>query len=69
MYYCAWKMVNELISKGVTVYQCELCGHGYSDLDTAERCEQYCYSHGSHSPKITRVAIRKPPVPLDSITA
>jgi hypothetical protein len=69
MYCCVWKMVTELSSKGYTVYQCELCGHGYTDLETAERCEQYCYSHGSHSPKITRKAIRKPSVSLDPITA
>ena len=68
-YCCVWKMVTELSSKGDTTYQCELCGHGYRDLETAERCDQYCYSHGSHSPEITRRAIRKPSVPVDPITA
>jgi hypothetical protein len=63
------KMVNELRWKGQTVYECELCGFGYGDLETAERCEQYCYSHGISSPKITRKAMRKPSVPVDPIAA
>ena len=68
-YYCVWKMVNELIWKGHTIYQCELCDFGYGDLETAERCEQYCYSHGKPSLKITRNAIRKPRVRVDPIAA
>ncbi len=68
-YYCVWKLVNELSRKGQTIFECELCGHGYTDLETAERCEHYCYSHGSHSPKITRRAIRKPSVQVDPIAA
>ena len=62
-------MVNEVRSKGETVYECELCGFGYGDLETAERCEQYCYSHGRPSQQITRRAVRKPPVRLDPIPA
>jgi len=68
-YYCVWKLVDELIWKGHTIYQCELCGFGYRDLETAESCEQYCYSHGSHSPKITRKAIRKLSVEVDPIAS
>ncbi|MGA2310301.1 MAG: hypothetical protein ABSG57_12245 [Candidatus Bathyarchaeia archaeon] len=36
-----------------TIFQCELCGHSYADLETAERCEQYCYSHGRPSAMLT----------------
>jgi rubrerythrin len=53
-------MVNELLDrKGQTLYVCELCGFSYMDLETAESCEQYCYTHSSCSPKITQKAIRK----------
>jgi hypothetical protein len=55
-------MVNELESKAGTVFQCELCGFGYKDLDTAERCEEYCDAHGSCSLEITKKAIHKPNV-------
>jgi hypothetical protein len=62
-------MVNEARWKGKTVYECEICGSGYLDLETAERCEQYCCSHGSPSPKITQKAVRKPTVRVNDIAA
>jgi hypothetical protein len=62
-------MVNEARWKGQRIYECELCGFGYADLETAEKCEQYCDSHGNKSSKITRKAARKPPVPIDPIVA
>jgi len=37
-------VVNEEFKKGKIIYLCELCGYGYSDLETAEQCEQHCYS-------------------------
>ncbi len=55
-------MVDELKRKGETVYTCELCGFGYEDLETAERCEQYCDIHGTCSIEITQKAIYKPSV-------
>jgi len=42
-------MVNEVEKRGLTVYVCELCGSAFGDLETAERCERYCYSHGHSS--------------------
>jgi hypothetical protein len=62
-------MVSERVTKKSLVYLCELCGFGYSDIDTAERCEHYCYSHDKPSPRITKKAIRKPSVQLDPIPA
>jgi hypothetical protein len=62
-------MVNELRRKSATVYTCELCGFGYRDLETAERCEQYCDMHGSCSIEITQKAIYKPSVWVMSIAA
>jgi hypothetical protein len=62
-------MVNELRWKGRTIFECELCGFGYGGLETAERCEQYCYLHGKPSPKLCQKSIRKPPVHVDPIAA
>lgn len=53
-------MVYEINRRGRSVYQCELCLFGYGDLETAERCEQYCATHKSCSPKIMQKAIYKP---------
>ncbi len=52
-----------------TVYQCELCGYGYDDLITAEKCEQYCDIHGSYSRAIIAHAILKPSVDPIPVTA
>jgi hypothetical protein len=62
-------MVNELKGKRETVYLCEICGFGYGDLDTAERCEQYCDTHGSCSLEIIQKAIHKPSVRVMSVAA
>jgi hypothetical protein len=53
-------MVNEFERKIGTVFQCEICGFGYKDLDTAERCEEYCDINESCSIEITKKAIYKP---------
>jgi hypothetical protein len=53
-------MVNEFERRIGTVFQCEICGFGYKDLDTAERCEEYCDIHGSCSTEITEKAIYRP---------
>jgi hypothetical protein len=53
-------MVSEIERKSGTIFQCEVCGFGYGDLDTAERCEEYCNTHASCSLEITKKAIRKP---------
>jgi hypothetical protein len=46
-------MVSEAKWRERTIFQCELCGDSYADLETAERCEQYCYSHGRPSLTLT----------------
>ena len=51
-------MVNEVEKRGLTVYVCELCGSRYGDLETAERCERYCYSHGHSSRDITQRTVK-----------
>jgi hypothetical protein len=51
-------MVNEVEKRGLMVYVCELCGSTYRDLETAERCERYCYSHGHSSRDITQRVVK-----------
>ena len=53
-------MVSEKPTRKGIIYVCEICGFGYADVDTAERCERYCYSHHGSSPRLTRKAIYKP---------
>lgn len=62
-------MVNEFRKKGQIVYLCEACGFGYKDLENAERCEQYCDTHGSCSLEIMQKAIYKPSVRVMSVAA
>jgi hypothetical protein len=62
-------MVNEVSWRGQTIYECEICGFGYLELETAERCEHYCYTHERASPKITEKAVRKPSARVDPIAA
>ena len=62
-------MVNELERKRGIVFQCELCGFGYKDLDTAEQCEEYCDTHGRCSVEITKKSIYKPNVRVMSVLA
>jgi hypothetical protein len=56
-------MVSEKSTRKGTMYLCEICGFGYADIDTAERCEQYCYSHKKSSPMLAGRAVYKPKVP------
>ena len=53
-------MVHEVEKSKLTLFACELCGSAYKDLETAERCEQYCYSHGRSSRDIIQRAVCKP---------
>lgn len=53
-------MVNEYESGGRVIFECEFCGFGYGDLETAERCEQYCYQHGKPSPALSQKHLHKP---------
>jgi hypothetical protein len=45
-----------------TIYLCEICGLGYSDFETAERCEEWCGKTGTCSIEITRKAIYFPEI-------
>jgi hypothetical protein len=62
-------MVDKLLKRGEIVYQCELCGFGYKELETAELCEEYCDTHGKYSPDIHKEAISKPSIRTMQLTA
>ncbi len=53
-------LVSQVVRKDKIVYVSEISGFGFEDMDTAERCEQYCCSHGTHSATITRKAVYEP---------
>ena len=36
--------VSEVVRKGKRIYPCEICEFGFADEETAELCEQLCYS-------------------------
>ena len=44
-------------------FQCEVCGHGYLDNDTALKCALWCREKGSCSPEITKKAVYFPSLP------
>jgi hypothetical protein len=43
-----------------TVYQCEICGLGYLDWETARKCEEWCKKTGTCSIEITKKAVYFP---------
>ncbi|MEM3383539.1 MAG: hypothetical protein QW698_05805 [Nitrososphaerales archaeon] len=42
------------------VYLCGICGLGYSDQETAKKCEEWCKKTGTCSIEITKKAIYFP---------
>jgi hypothetical protein len=62
-------MVNQMFRKGTFVYQCEFCGFAYSELETAESCEEFCGTHGTCSSEITGYAVIRPVVRVIPVSA
>jgi len=44
-------------------FQCEICGHGYLDKETAIKCYLFCEKHKTCSAKITKKAVYFPSLP------
>ena len=44
-------------------FQCDVCGHGYLDEETAKKCEVWCQKTGSCSAEITKKAVYFPSLP------
>ncbi|HKZ94791.1 MAG TPA: hypothetical protein VJ249_09475 [Candidatus Bathyarchaeia archaeon] len=50
-------MVKERKVDSKTIYLCEECGLGYSDRETAVKCEEWCRKTGTCSVEITKKAV------------
>ena len=44
-------------------FQCEKCGHGYLDKETAIKCYLFCEKNETCSTKITKKAVHFPSLP------
>ena len=44
-------------------FQCEVCGHGYLDKETAIKCYLFCEKNAACSAKITKKAVHFPSLP------
>ncbi len=44
-------------------FQCEVCGHGYLEKETAIKCYLFCEKHETCSAKITKKAAYFPSLP------
>ncbi len=50
-------MVRRIAHAGSEVFLCEVCGLGYLDRATADRCQRFCEEHNACSLEITRSAV------------
>jgi hypothetical protein len=53
-------MVRPYTHEGRTVYLCDVCGYGYEEQVTAEKCEAFCTENHACSLEITKDAVFKP---------
>jgi hypothetical protein len=58
-------MVTKKTINGKSIFVCDICGLGYLDKETAQKCEDYCRAHaGSCIVEITKKAIYFPDMPI-----
>jgi hypothetical protein len=53
-------MVTEKTIAGNRMFLCEVCGFGYLDKETAQKCEDWCRKTGTCSLEITKKAVYFP---------
>jgi hypothetical protein len=53
-------MVEEKKIDDRTVFACKICGFGYLDRETADRCEEWCRKTGTCSLEITSKTVYIP---------
>ena len=51
-------MVAETNLQGKIVYKCEKCGWLYRDIETAEKCQDWCEKHKACSMEYQKHAIK-----------
>ena len=56
-------MDKEKEKRNKNFFQCEVCGHGYLDKETAIKCYLFCEKNASCSAKITKKAVHFPSLP------
>ena len=61
-------MVERRHSRHGIIYVCELCGFGYTDVDAAESCEEFCGLHGRYAANITARAVFRPRIQVVSVS-
>jgi len=59
----ASSMVKEKKIGDKILFLCDVCGLGYKDRETAEKCEEWCRKTGSCNIEITRKAVYFPDLP------
>ncbi len=52
-------MVKKGTAEEKVIYFCDECGFGYLDEETAQKCEDWCFTHHSCSMEITQNAVTK----------
>jgi len=55
-------LVKEKRINNKLIFICGVCGLGYSDKETAEKCEEWCRKTGTCSIEITKKAVYFPDV-------
>ncbi len=53
-------MVREFEQEGKPVFQCTECGFIYESSEIAEKCQDYCETHGKPNPEITSNSLKQP---------
>ncbi|MGQ0606419.1 MAG: thioredoxin family protein [Candidatus Nitrosotenuis sp.] len=50
-------MVKTTTQQNQTLYQCEVCGFEYKEIENAQQCEIFCNEHNSCSTEIAKHAV------------
>ncbi len=50
-------MVKEIEEKSKKYFVCEICGFGYNEKNTAQKCQNWCSKHKSCNLQITKNAV------------
>lgn len=54
-------MVKKTLKDGSEIFLCEVCGLGYLEADTAQKCEDWCSTKNSCNLEITKKAVYQKP--------
>jgi hypothetical protein len=60
-------MVKEKKIDSQVLFLCEICGLGYEDRETAQKCEEWCRKTGTCNVDISKKAVYSPIMPSSFI--